>query len=279
MSAASISQPDRPLDERIWNLRKRDLSAAVRQIVEEAAQLLGDGRVVEASALIDQAEATSSLASTSEAGYAETLANCDEAAGSDVEQALAARLVTDIANGLAKVLVEAIQGLERHFTGETRRLTSALSCRLDRIQANIECLQPLTERLESLVQSGAAVEARYEQLAATTACLQEADSRHDAEIHTLQLQLQELSVSSRDRMNEICHRIEEQERLISSANSTTSDLTARIEAVAERLERHADAIRSLHQEHQQGAAALNQVAEVLGRMRTAAEALQTVAAL
>ena len=142
-----------------------------------------------------------------------------------------------------------------------------------------EALQPLAERLESLIQAGAVVQARSEELAAATLRLQEADSRHDAEIHRLQLQLHELSGSTRDRINEICHRIEEQERQISTANSTTSDLSAKIEAAAERLERHASVIRLMNQEHQQRAAALDQVAEVLVRIRTAAEAPQTMAAL
>jgi chromosome segregation ATPase len=258
MAAASIIQPDRTLEERICDLQKCDLSEGVKQIVEEAVQLLGDGRYFEASALVDQAEAASSSAPDGATSDAETLASESESDGSNAAQELAARLVTDIANGLAKVLVGAFQSLERHMSSETKRLVSEFSCRLDRIQSNVECLQPLVQQLDNLVQAGA---------------------RHGTEIDALRLQFQELSVSSSDRINEICHRIEEQEREISAANSTTSNLAARFEAVAERLERHAGVIRSLHQEHQHRGAALDEVAEVLSRMRTAAEKPQGIAAL
>jgi chromosome segregation ATPase len=277
MAAASIIQPDHSLEERVYDLQKRDSSVLVRQILEEATHLLGEGRHVEASALVDKAEAMSS-ASVRESDRTDTAAGCVDPNAAKMKK-LAAKLVADIGNGLAKVLVGAIEDLEQHITGETRSLTSAFSHRFDKIEAAIECLQPIAERLELVVQSGAVADAKYAQLAAATASLQEADSRHDAEIGALRNQFEGLAAFSRDRTNEICQRIEEQERLIATANSATSELTARIAASAERLERQASAIRALHQAHEERATALGQVAEVLGRMRTTAEIPQTIAAI
>ena len=267
MAAASIIQADHTLAERIYALQKRDLSAGVRQILEEAAQLLGEGRHIEASALVDKAEAISSCVPASQSGGAGTPAASGDPNAAKMKT-LAAKLVADIGTGLAKVLVGAIEDLEQHLTGETRAWTSAFGERLDKIQAAVECLQPIAERLDILVQAGAAVEAKYEQLAATTISLQEAHCRHDAEIGALRNQFESLSAFSRDRIHEICQRIEEQERLISTANSTTFDLTTRVATAAERLERQASAIRAVHQAHQQRAAALDEVAEVLARMRS-----------
>lgn len=279
MSAVSIIQPDHTLEERIYVLQKRGLSAGARQILEEAVQLLADGRHIEAAALVDKAEAMSPPALPGPPAHSGSPAGSVEGAAANVPQALAAKLVTDISSGLAKVLVNAIQDLERHLTGETRKLTSALNERLDKIQATVECLQPISQRLEGLVQAGQAAEAKYEELAAAAAILQEAGSRHEAEIGVLRSQIQDLSASTTDRVNGICRRLEEQERQISSANSITSELAARIAATAERLEHHAGAIRGLHREHQHRAAALDQVAETLDRMRTSAQASQAIAEL
>lgn len=278
MSAASIIQPDHTLEERLYVLQRRDLTAAVRQILEEAAHLLGEGRHIEAAALIDKAEAISSSVSAGESGRAGAPAHGGDPNAAKTKN-LAAKLVADISAGLAKVMVGAIEDLEQHITGETRNLTSVFSERLDKIQATIECLQPIIERLDMLVQAGAAVEAKCDQLVATTASLQEADSRHDAEISALRNQFETLSAFSTDRINDICQRIEAQERLIAAANSTTFELTARIATAADRLERQAGAIRALHQAHHERATALDQVAEVLGRMRPTAENPQTIAAI
>jgi hypothetical protein len=196
----------------------------------------------------------------------------DEEDASDAlgfEETVAAKIAGDIAKGLANVLVGALQHLERHVTGEGRRLTSALSQRLDRLQASVESLQPLSGRIEDLVQAGAAVQEKYEQLAATTASLQKADAQRAADIGALRAQVQELSSSSVARVDQICRRMEGQARDIASANSTFSELTSKFAAAAQRLERHADAIRSLHNEHTQRSAALDQIADALARLRPA----------
>lgn len=276
--SVSIIQPDHSLEERIYNLQKSNLSPNARQILEEAAQLLGDGRHIEASALVDKAEAVTSSPSAGESGRTGAPIGYGDREAAKVRP-LVARLVSDIGAGLTKVLVGAIEDLEHHIMGETRSLTSAFSQRLDKIQATIECFQPIAERLDMLVQAGAAVEEKYERLAAATVSLKEADSRHEAEIGALRNQIQGLSASSRNRMDEICQRVDQQERLISTANLITAELTAKIAAAAERLERQASAIRVVHQAHQQRATALDQVAEVLGRMRPTEEISQAVAAI
>jgi chromosome segregation ATPase len=168
---------------------------------------------------------------------------------------------------LANVLVGAVQDLERHMTGETKRLASALDQRLDKLQATIESLQPLHERLDNLTEAGIAVQEKYDQLAAATVSLQDADVRRNEEIGVLRLQVQELS-SATTHIDEVCRRIEGHESQISTVNSTISELTSRMAGAAERLERHAGAIRALHQGGQQRTFAVDQVVEVLSRIKT-----------
>jgi len=261
---------DHSLEERIYQMQKLDLGPGVREILEEASQLCAEGRHIEASALAEKAESMISAAPPSEphlpvASSQREGESKPEAAPS--EEPLAVRVLTNVANGLANVLVGAVQDLERHMTGETRRLASALDERLDRLQATMESLQPLHERLDNLAKAGISVQEKYEELAAATASLQDADARHREEIGELRLQLQELS-SATTHIDEVCLRIEGQERQISTVNSIIAELSSRMAAAAERLERHTGAIRALHQGGQQRTFAVDQVVEVLSRMKT-----------
>jgi hypothetical protein len=261
---------DHSLGERIYQMQKLDLDAGVREVLEEASQLCAEDRHIEASALAEKAEAMLSAGSPSEPHLPMASPHRDgetkpEAATS--EEPLAVRILTTVANGLANVLVGAVQDLERHMTGETERLVLALDQRLDKLQATVESLQPLHDRLDNLAEAGIAVQEKYEQLAAATVSLQDADARHSEEVGVLRLQVQEMS-SATTHIDEVCLRIEGYERQISTVNSTISELTSRMAAAAERLERHAGAIRALHQGSQRRTFALDQVAEALSRMKT-----------
>jgi len=258
--AASIIQPDRTLEERLYGLRKRNLDGALRRILEEATQLWGDGRHIEAAALIDKSEAMSSTSPLPGPRVAEA-----PAVAPAPEIAFGERLAADISAGLSKVFTGAIQELQRHILAETTNLTSTLGERLDKIQTSVDSLSPLDERLDGL--------------AKTTASLQEADARRGAELNNLRVQVLDLSAMASSRIDEVCRRMDEQERQISTANATTSDLASRMSDAATRLERHAAAIRVLHQEHHQRDAALDQVAEVLARVRTVPQSPESLASL
>jgi hypothetical protein len=115
----------------------------------QSDQLLGDGRNIEAAALIDKAEVMSSPVSADASAQPNGQPSNGEGAIAKPVQPFAARLVADISSRLTKVLVGAFQDLELHLTDESRRLTSALSDRLERIQAAVEsheiiCLTPET---------------------------------------------------------------------------------------------------------------------------------------
>jgi chromosome segregation ATPase len=262
--AAPAGVFDQGLEERIYQLQKLSVDSGMRQILEEAMQLCSDGRHMEAWALVEKAEAMSLMASHQEAGPQEVASPERSMAG----QSLAARLASDIANGLTNILARAIQDLERHITVESGRLNSAFSERLDRLQSGVENLQPLHDRLDQLAHAGVAAQEKYEQLAATTASLQESHARLDTDMGALRLQLDELSVSTSSRVDEACRRIEGQERDISTINSGISEIASKVAAAAERLERHANAIRTIHESHEERAAVLGQVGELLDRLRS-----------
>jgi methyl-accepting chemotaxis protein len=260
--AALAGVYDHSLEERIYRLQKLSADPGVRQVLEEAMRLCGDGHHMEASALIEKAEAMSFLASDLKA-----VPPPDKAAG---PQSLGARLAGDIANGMTSILVRAIEDLERHITAENGRLNASVVERLDKLQTSVEGLQPLHDRIDQLVSAGSAAQEKVEELAATTASLREAHERLYSDVAVLRLMMDQLSASTSNRVDEVCRRIDGQEHEISTINSGFSDLASRVAAAAERLERHAGAIRTMHDSHQERTVVLGQVGELLDRLRSAA---------
>jgi FtsZ-binding cell division protein ZapB len=278
--AASAIVSDQNVQEKIYGLQKLNLDTRLRQILDEATQLCSEGRHMEASALVEKAEAMNSLSSGNGPGLREVRADPKQESAPEasvIEQSVSVRLAKDITNGLTDVLVRAIQDLERHITGENSRLSSTFDQRLVKLQSSVENLQPLSERLDHLVQDGIAVQTKCEQLAATAASLREADARLDTEVGALRLQVHELSTSTSNRIDEVCRRIEGQEREISTANAGLSGLTSKVATAAERLERHANAIRGLHRGQQERVEALEKVAEVLKTIRSAPTTAEPIA--
>lgn len=268
MGAVSFAS-DQRLQERIFQMQKQSPATGVGQVLEEANQLCGEGRYIEASALVEKAEAMLA-ATTATAGHLGPVPPHREEESRPEAASLEeqfAQILTNVTSGIAKVLVSAIQDLQRHMTGETKRLSAAFDQRLDKFQVTVESLQPLSARIDSLAEAGVAVQQNYERLAATTASLQEADARRSEEIGTLRLQVQEASAVATTQIEEIYRRIEGQERDINSANARTSELVSRMTAAADRLAQHTSAIRALHHLTQQRTATLDQVGAALSQLR------------
>jgi predicted nucleic acid-binding Zn-ribbon protein len=259
--AALAGAFDHSLEERIYHLQKLSTDPETRRVLEEAMRLCGDGHHLEAAALIEKAEAMSQLPSGPRVAPSP-----EKAAG---KRSLGARLAGDIADGLTNVLVRAIEDLERHITAENGQMSATFAERLDKLQSSVESLQPLHDRLDQLVSAGVAAQEKVEELAATTASLREAHARLDTDVAALRQTIDQLSASTSNRVDEACRRIEGQEREISQMNSGFSDLASKVAAAAERLERHANAIRTIHDSHQERTAVLGQVGELLDRLKSA----------
>jgi hypothetical protein len=258
--AALAGVSDQSLEERIYQLQKLSSDPRMLQVLEEAMRLCGDGHHMEAAALIEKAEAMNLMAAGPRV--------VPSPERSEAERSLGARLAGDIASGLTSVLVRAIEDLERHITAENGRLNATFVDRLDRLQNSVESLQPLHARLDQLVSAGVTAQEKVEELAAATATLREAHARLDTDVAALKLMMDQLSTSTCNRVDEACRRIEGQEHEISTINSGFSDIASRVAAAADRLERHANAFRSIHDSHQERTAVLGQVGELLDRLRS-----------
>src|SRR5690349_5757033 len=248
MSAAA-TVPDSNLEERLYALQKVHRGSQLQHILDEALQLYGAGRNMEAGALVEKVEAMGATARTAVSAPAESAASRVVEAAPN--QNLATELVSELANGLATVLVGAIGNFEKHITGESRRLTASFSERLDKLHTAVEGLQPLNGRIDQLIQAELAAQDRYEHLARAVTNLEQADARHESVVSGLSGEFREFANSTSHRMNELWGRIEGQERTLSEVNTSLSGVAGKVAAAAERLERHAEAIRSVHQIHKE----------------------------
>ena len=275
MTKLAPSPMERNLEEEIFQLQKLHLDPSVSQVVEEAAQLFAEGRHLEAGALIEKAEAMRAPVAESGAGGSPSSPRNQEPAGQETQEEQAvARLVSDVATGLTKVLVSAIQNLQQHIAGETQRLTSSFSQQLEKLQASVESLLPLKERIEQLTQTvheqrsvGLAVQEKYEQLTATAAALEEANARHESELGVLRNETKKSSASTSQRLNALSARLGLQQEELSGLKSTVSEVSPRVAALVERLDRQAEAIRSFNEYHAQREAALDQLANALANLK------------
>ncbi|HZS52064.1 MAG TPA: hypothetical protein VFA54_14450 [Bryobacterales bacterium] len=272
MSAtAAVTATDRNLEDQIFQLQKMDLDSRVKEIVEEAAQLSMQGRHLEAAALVEKAEAMRAAiaAETPSAG----LPPAETQPPAEGEQVVA-RLVGDVANGLAKVLVSALQDLEQHIAGETRKLATSFNQQLDRLQTTVESLLPLGERIEQLAGAiaeqkavGLAAHEKCSQLAAETALLREADGRYENALGSLRAEMQERTASVSERLEALTGRLGLQQEEISAVKSSVSDLSPRVATLVERLDRQAEAIRCLYETESHRGAAMDELVNAMGRLR------------
>lgn len=265
--AAPARLSEQKLEDRIFRLLKLSSLPQMRRVLEEAAQLSSAGQDTEAGALVEKAEAMYSLPSHQAKGPEEVqvIPAKERVAGTvaAAEQSFAARIAADLANGLTSVLLRAIEDLDRHMSSESDRLSSAFGQRLDKIQSSVESLQPLHAQLDHLVQNGAAVQEKFDELAATTASLREAQARLDNDVTGLRLEMALSSASTANRVEDVCARMLAQDHEISTIQENTSGLASKLASAAERLERQANAIRTIHESHRERTLVLGQVSQLL----------------
>jgi len=255
--AALPSVSEQKLEDGIHRLLKLSSVPEMRQILEQTTELSSADQHAEQE-LVEESKTIDPIPSQLMTGPRQVTAVA--------EQSFASRMAVDLANGLTNVLVRAIQDLDRHISLESERLNSTFGQRLDKLQSSVESLQPLHHRIEDLVQAGAAAQERFDILAATTALLGAAHQRLDTDIAGLKAQIDEVSASMDARIDEVCRRVELRGRELSSVQADASEVASKMAIAAERLERHATALRALHDSHRERTQVFGQMGELLHRL-------------
>jgi chromosome segregation ATPase len=201
-----------------------------------------------------------------------------------------APLVDKIAYGIARGLVVAVKELEQHIATETRKVGDAVDRRLDALQVSMQELAKFVSDQQSL---NTAVQGQLDTLSTN---LHESDARQTAAVETLrnettafstsaseridaavaaqresdrkrEAEMAELSKSLLERIDTLCKDLGVQQEDISALKATLAAFATRTDALAQRLDRQAEAVRSMYTAYSQRETELEQLVDGLARLR------------
>ena len=233
------------LPETVIALQRLDLLPETRQVVEEAALLLQDGREMEARALVEKAEALAAQASNGKPngksnGNGHGNGNGNGSSDNRWAGAMLAPIAEKLATGFTAVLTSVLEDIYHHTGDQVQIVASALEERIHGIEEALQKTDTVGERLE--------------QLAVEHQVLRQA---HDETSGAVNLWHQ-ASLES---------RLAAVEERVTGIDQIVRDMQPHVTTVLTRLDRHTDALRSLEQRQAQRVSALNQVLENLSRLR------------
>lgn len=211
-----------------------------------------------------------------------------------------APLVDKIAYGIARGLIVAVRELEHHIANEARKVGDAVDRRLDALQISMQelsrfvteqrstnsavqdQLQQLTVGGDGLREADARQAAELETLReetrasansvaqridVTVASLQEADARQATGLLALQDETRALSQSIAERIDSLCRELGVHQEDIDATKATLATFCSRVDAHVERLDRQAEAVRSMYSAYSQRETELEQLVDGLARLR------------
>jgi len=218
-------------------------------------------------------------------------------AAATIEDFALAPLVDKIAYSFARGLVVAMKELQDHIASETRKVGDSVDRRLDILQSS---LQELSAFVVDQRSTNIAVEGQLQELKtglhdvdvrhtagaealrkeaqelstavtqridALTASLQEADARQAANLVVLQGETRISLQSASERIDGLCRELGVQQEDLSAIKATLSNFSARVEALAARLDRQGEAVRSMYAAYSQRETELEQLVDGLARLR------------
>jgi len=180
-----------------------------------------------------------------------------------------APLVNRIAFGIARELAAAVKQLEDHVGSEVRRLGEGVERRLDSLQTDLrDQLQQLTTADAGLWEANSRQAAELETLRTEARDFSNAVSgRFDATMSALQEEMKASFQPVWDRIDNISRDLGARQEDIAATKTALDAICSRADAFVERLDRQADAVRSLYTAWSQRDTELEQIVDVLAKLR------------
>jgi chromosome segregation ATPase len=175
-----------------------------------------------------------------------------------------APLVDKIAYGIAKGLVLAMKELEEHITSETRKVGDAVDRRLVSVQSSLHDLTGFVGEQRTI---NTTVQEQIQQLTAADAGLQETDAKHAADLAVVQSETRTLAQSLTQQIEGLCKELGIQQEDMVAVKNTLTSFSSRVDGLAERLDRQAEAVRSMYTAYSQRETELEQLVDGLARLR------------
>jgi hypothetical protein len=247
------------LQESIIVLQKHDLNAETRRLADEAAQLLADGRDIEARALVEKAQALNAPGLQPKANG---VSKGNSPISEGVQETLISRITNRLTLGIANAVAEAIEELHRSLCTQMRDATQSLEDRLGEIAS--QWMPLFQQRVEKLEQERniAASEAqeRWARVSECIGALQEADAAH-------RLEAEQRNRTLSGELEQISARVTEHDERVEALKHLVGDLSSKVTCAAQQIDRHTDLLRSMQERQAQRAAALNSVLDGIAKLR------------
>ena len=162
---------------------------------------------------------------------------------------------------------------------ETKELTTSVTTRIDELAKDLTAEKQQTgARLEMLggnlqdVAAGLSEQKSItlgiqEKLAEATTSLRESDAHQAAELAALREEHKGFSFSVSERIEHVCKELGVQQEDLTAVKSALGGFSSRIDTVVERLDRQAEALRSMYTTYSQRESELEQLVDGLARLR------------
>jgi chromosome segregation ATPase len=237
------------------------LTAETRHLVDEAAQLLANGRDIEARALVEKAQAIAVPDAHPSNG---TTKGTGPVTGEKVEQTIISRVSIRLAQAITTALTEAVDDLHLNFGAQMKEVARSLEDRLTGIASQLQALPLLHERVERIEQDetarARAAQERWEGLSASVVSLQEAD-------HGRRVEAEHFSRSVAVELEMMSARVAAHEERLEALNHFVQDLSLKVLSVVEQIDHQTEALRTMQEHQAQRAAALNAVLDGIAALR------------
>jgi hypothetical protein len=272
---------DQSLSEAVIALQRQDLAHEAREVVEEAARLLGEGRDGEARALLEKAEA---LAATNHgdaqehAGEAPRNGNgthkVNGSAGPAI-QAIVEPLAARLAAGFTAVLTSVLEDIHRYTGEQIHFVVESLEEHIQHTEESLRAVTGLDERVEQLAnehQVAAQFAEQSHSMLWNAIHGAEESGRQQAElISRVTAAMEELSHHVADQVEDTAARFVDLEQRVSQLDQFAQDTPPQLVSLIERLDGHSEALRVLEERQTQRVSTLNQVLDSLARLRETEE--------
>jgi chromosome segregation ATPase len=278
---------DRNLEEAIFELQRLNTENGVKRLAEEAAQLFAEGRQIEASAVMEKAEAMLAVRSGPALphGPSSHVIRPRQEERTKVDEQTMAKMAAKLADGLSSILTGAFDELERHILGESRKISTSFEQQLDRLQATVGTLEQLQAKFKDLsdavseVRSTASASSqKQDQFSTSVAGLEANSARHDKEIGALRGETTALRTEAKDYATVVAHqmdalsaRIGLHQEDLTGLKSTLAEISRKMAGFGERVDRQSDVIRSITDSQAKRAIAFDELLAVLTRLKEPAE--------
>lgn len=265
-----LSEQD--LSESVIALQRRNLAEGTRQVVDEAARLLAEGREGEARALLEKADA---LASQEDPGHRTITTNGRSVPDSE---AIIAPLAAKLAEGFTGLLTGVVRELHQYSASQIHASREALVDHIEELDAALDDVVSVAERLD---QRANEQQTNLREVQDTQSAMHGAQGEMWEAIQSLQLaahELQESISGLTTAKDEIARQVSTQadsaasrftslEERMTLLDQFVEQMPGQYSDILARLDQHTEALRLLENRHARRVSTLNQVLDSLGRLK------------